>query len=80
MLVSYFTLALNWAMALSFVAAGLAPLNSNLQIRNAPGISVSDTLWALRRALSSATNLKRDTVFKNSTSLDTSWNGAVLFS
>ena len=80
MLVSYFMFALSWATGLSFVAAGLAPLNSNLQIRNAPGTSSSDTLWALRRTLSSAATLKRDTVFKNSTSLDTSWDGTVLFS
>lgn len=80
MLFSHFIIALSWGMGLSFVAGGLAPLNRNLQIRNAPGTSSSDTLLTLRRALSSAATVKRDTVFKNSTSLDTSWNGAVLFS
>ncbi|KFZ13072.1 hypothetical protein V502_06778, partial [Pseudogymnoascus sp. VKM F-4520 (FW-2644)] len=76
---SYFLFALCWAICLGSVAAGVAPLNSNLQIRNAPATSSSETLWALRRALASARDVKNDTVFKNSTSLDTSWDGAVLF-
>lgn len=79
MLASYFILALSWAIGLNFVSAELAPLNSDLEIRNAPGTSSMHTLLALRRALS-ASALKRDTVFKNSTSLDKSWDGAVLFS
>lgn len=78
MLVSHFMFALGWAMGPGLVAAGLAPLNSNIQIRNAPGTSSSDTLWALRQSLSAAVQ-KRDTVFKNGTSIDKSWDGAVLF-
>jgi hypothetical protein len=69
----------SWAMVSGFVAAGLVPLNSDLQVRNAPGISSPDTLLALGRTLSSAAILKRETVYKNSTTLDTSWNGATLF-
>ena len=63
------------------VITDLAPLNSNLQVRNAPGASSTDTLRLLHRSLAAA-SLKRDTdtVFKNSTSLNTSWDGAVLFS
>lgn len=76
---SYFLFALCWAICLSFVDAGVAPLNSNLQIRNAPATSSSETLWAIRRALSSAAAVKNDTTFKNSTSLDKNWDGAVLF-
>ncbi|KAH7317955.1 hypothetical protein BKA65DRAFT_439132 [Rhexocercosporidium sp. MPI-PUGE-AT-0058] len=81
MFVLYFIAALALANCLSFVAADLAPLNSNLQVRNAPGASSTDTLRLLHRSLSETT-LKRDTntVFKNSTSLDTSWDGVVLFS
>ncbi|OBT82780.1 hypothetical protein VE02_09280 [Pseudogymnoascus sp. 03VT05] len=76
---SYFLSALCWAICLSSVAAGVAPLDSNIQIRNAPVTSSSETLWALRRALSSAAAVKNDTTFNNSTSLDKSWDGAVLF-
>jgi len=80
MLVPHLLFILSWAIVPSFAAAGLPPLNNNLQLRNAPGTSSSDTLRALRRRLSLATTQKRDTAFKNSTSLDTSWNGVVLFS
>ena len=81
MFVFYFMTALALATGFSNVAADLAPLNSNLQVRNAPGASSTDTLKLLHRSLSVAA-LKRDTdtVFKNSTSLDTSWDGTVLFS
>jgi hypothetical protein len=71
--------ALGWVALLNFVAAGVTPANSNLHIRNGAGASSSDTLYALRRSLSSEA-IKRDTVFKNSTSIDTSWNGVTLFS
>jgi hypothetical protein len=80
MLASQLLFALSWVSVLSLVAAGIAPLNNNFELRNAPGTSSSDTLRALRRSLSSAAIVKRDTVFKNSTSLDSSWDGAVLFS
>lgn len=75
----HFLLALSWAGSLGFVAAGIAPLNSNFQLRNAAGTSSLDTLSALRRSLTSAVT-KRNTVFKNSTSLNTSWDGVTLFS
>ncbi|KFY48877.1 hypothetical protein V495_00950 [Pseudogymnoascus sp. VKM F-4514 (FW-929)] len=69
-----------WAsLFFGFAAAGVAPLNSDIQVRNAPGTSSSETLWALRRALASAAVESNNTVFRNSTSFDTSWDGAVLF-
>jgi hypothetical protein len=74
----HFLCALSWA-GLGFVFADVAPLNTNFQIRNAAGTSSDDTLYALRRSLSSAA-AKRDTVFKNSTSLNKSWDGVTLFS
>lgn len=76
---SYFLFALCWATCLSFVAAGVSPLNSNLQIRNAPATPSSETLWAIRRGLASAASVRNDTTFKGNTSLDSSWDGAVLF-
>lgn len=76
---SYFLFALCWATCLGFVAAGVAPLNSNLQIRNAPATPSSETLWAIRRGLASAASVRNDTTFKGNTSLDSSWDGAVLF-
>jgi hypothetical protein len=74
----HFLFTLSWA-GLSFVFADIAPLKTSFQIRNAAGTSSEDTLYALRRSLSSAA-AKRDTVFKNSTSLNTSWDGVTLFS
>ncbi|KFY44515.1 hypothetical protein V494_01436 [Pseudogymnoascus sp. VKM F-4513 (FW-928)] len=76
---SYFLVTLCWAICLSSVSAGVASLNSNLQVRNGPATTSSETLWALRRALSSAADVNNDTIFENSTSLDKSWDGAVLF-
>lgn len=75
----YYLFALCWAICLSAVAAGVAPLNNNLQIRNAPATSSSETLWALRRALASSEVANSGTVIDKSTSLDKSWDGAVLF-
>lgn len=77
---SYFLFALSWAsLFFGFAAAGVAPVNSDIQVRNAPGTSSSETLWALRRALASAAVESNNTIFRNSTSFDTSWDGAVLF-
>ncbi|KAF8858413.1 hypothetical protein BDZ45DRAFT_674010 [Acephala macrosclerotiorum] len=63
------TFVLSWIIGISFVSAGIAPLSDVPQHR--------DT--AFRRSLSSP-SLKRDTVYKNSTTLDKSWNGAELLS
>ncbi|KFY32389.1 hypothetical protein V493_00239 [Pseudogymnoascus sp. VKM F-4281 (FW-2241)] len=75
----YYLFALCWATCLSAVAAGVAPLNNNLQIRNAPATSSSETLWALRRALASSEVANSGTAINKNTSLDKSWDGAVLF-
>lgn len=80
MLASHLILALTWAIGLELVAASLVPLNSNLQIRNAPGMSSSETVLAIRRAISSVAIMKRETVFKNSSTISKSWDSAVLFS
>ncbi|KFY79833.1 hypothetical protein V499_01266 [Pseudogymnoascus sp. VKM F-103] len=79
MFAPYFLFALCWSICLGSVAAGAAPLNSNLQIRNAPAKPSPETLWAIRRGLSSAVAVKNVTTFKGNTSLDSSWDGAVLF-
>jgi hypothetical protein len=83
MLVHHLIAASGWMVGFSLVAAALTPMNSNLQIRNARDTSSTETLRKFRRVLSAAV-LKRDTdkdtFFRNSTSLDTSWDGSVLFS
>jgi hypothetical protein len=78
MFAPYFLFALCWSICLGSVAAGAAPLNSNLQIRNAPAKPSPETLWAIRRGLSSAVAVKNVTTFKGNTTLDSSWDGAVL--
>ena len=70
-------LSLLWAVSASAATVGHALASQAARVRNAPGMSTSETLTALRRALSLA---ERDTVFKNSTSMNKSWDGAVLFS
>ncbi|KUJ12374.1 uncharacterized protein LY89DRAFT_623534 [Mollisia scopiformis] len=59
--------------ALSFVRAGIASSHSNLELRN---VGLSSEV-GLRTPTA---KFKRDTVIKNSTTLDKSWNGATLFS
>jgi hypothetical protein len=66
-------------MGLSLVAANPSPLEPMFRVRNAPGMSDLDTMRALRRALSEAAVLRRDTVLENSTTIGKSWNGAVLY-
>lgn len=80
MFLFHFLVALAGPIAIDLAAAAL-PLNGNLQVHHSPGASSTDTLRAFRRSFSAAA-VKRDTptVFKNSTALDTSWNGTVLFS
>lgn len=75
MLLFSFAGALAWALAFPLVAAKPSPLD--LTARNALPASDTGTVQAIRRALSL---VERDTVLSNSTTLDKSWNGAVLFS
>ncbi|KAI0886956.1 uncharacterized protein GGS22DRAFT_187036 [Annulohypoxylon maeteangense] len=70
-------IALTSALALSSVSAATPSPNLAVDVRNAPGSSTADTLLALRRSLA---GIKRDTVLKNTTTLDKSWNGAILLS
>ena len=77
---SYFLFALCWVVSFGAAVAGVAPLNNGLQVRDTPHATSSpETLWALRRALSSVALLKRDTLFEKHVSMDQSWDGAVLF-
>jgi hypothetical protein len=80
MLLSHSLIALCWAMGLNLVAAHHPPQDLMVRTLNAPGKSRTDTIQAIRRALSAVRLHERDTVLKKSTSLDTSWDGAVLFS
>ena len=72
---------LAFALGFGLVNAGIPPINSNIAVRNARGESTTDTLKQLHRSLSSAILLQRESEpeFKENRSLDTSWNGAVLF-
>jgi hypothetical protein len=71
-------LALCWAIhIISFATLTFASVDNNLQVRKAAGMSSGESLQILGRALSLA---KRDAVYKNSTKLDKSWNGATLLS
>jgi hypothetical protein len=80
MLVNCFVLALCWATGISLATANIAPLNNNIRQTRDAAASSPNSLRALRRAISSTAMSKRDdTVNKNSTSLDRSWNDAVLF-
>ncbi|KAF6835746.1 glycolate oxidase [Colletotrichum musicola] len=76
-----FVCALIWGLLLNDVAAG--PLDRSpsvdLVVRNAPGRTATDTVHALRRYLSKASVQGRSTKFSNSTSLDKSFDNAVLF-
>jgi hypothetical protein len=61
------------------VSLGLATsITPGYKVRNFPGTSVENTYYAVRRALSGATIEKRETVLKNSTTLDTSWEDTTL--
>lgn len=72
---SYFLLAICWSLTLDLVSAG-TPID--YKVRNAPGASTADTYRAIRNALADAAVHKRDMDLKNSTSLDTTWDDAVL--
>jgi hypothetical protein len=65
------------ALALTFSLVIAKPSSLDLIVRNTHPASDADTVQAVRRALSV---VERDTVLKNSTTLDKTWNGAVLFS
>ncbi|KAI1409236.1 hypothetical protein F5Y13DRAFT_203648 [Hypoxylon sp. FL1857] len=79
MLLSKPFLIYSWAIACSTVSAATSQ-NLAINVRDAPGASHADTLRALRRSIVNLKSQKRDTVLKNSTTLDKSWDGATLLS
>ena len=69
-----------WAASLALASpSSPAPL-VGVRTRNFPGKSDEYTLHAVWRRLAALSDRKRQTVFKNSTSIDKSWNDATLFS
>lgn len=72
-----FSFAGAFAWVLTFILAAAKPPPLDLAARNAHPALDGDTVQAFRRALSL---VKRDTVLSNSTTINKSWNGAVLFS
>ena len=70
--------AVTWV---GLVAATLPTLNTNVEVRNAPGVSSEETLKLIRRSIYAAAS-KRDsnTKFTGNTTLDQSWDDATLFS
>ncbi|XXH01812.1 hypothetical protein Hte_008173 [Hypoxylon texense] len=73
-------LALGWAAALGTVTAAISSPDMAVNVRDIPGASPADTLHALRRSLLDIKSQRRDTVLKNSTTLDKNWDGATLLS
>lgn len=72
--------ALAWAAG-NVVASPSSPAPLvGVQTRNLPGLSDEDTLHLLWRRIVHAAHVRRENVFKNSTSLEKSWNDAELFS
>lgn len=65
------------ASCLSFVAATPSPMDLAVRTYNAPGSTVEDTYRAIRRGLAAA-KLEKRTDLKGNTTLDRSWDGAVL--
>ncbi|KAK3302969.1 uncharacterized protein B0T15DRAFT_559532 [Chaetomium strumarium] len=68
-----------WAASLALASYSPAPL-VGIRTRNLPGTSDEDTIHLLLRRLAEVAHEKRETVFKNSTTLEGSWNEAILFS
>lgn len=66
-----------WWALLSLVSTSAA-LDHTVRTRNAPGASDIDTYRAIGRAISEVAAQKRDVELKNSTTLDKSWDGAIL--
>jgi hypothetical protein len=72
--------ALVWAAGLALASpASPGPL-VGIRTRNLPGTSDEDTILAVWRRLAGLAHTKRNTVFRNSTSIDKSWTDATLFS
>ncbi|KAK6212133.1 hypothetical protein QIS74_10087 [Colletotrichum tabaci] len=74
----YRLFSLLWALTL-FCAVTASQSPVEIAVRNSPGKTTSDTLRAIRRYLYHARVQGREAKFSNSTSLDKSFNNAVLF-
>ncbi|KAL2179582.1 uncharacterized protein P884DRAFT_194912 [Thermothelomyces heterothallicus CBS 202.75] len=72
-----FISALVWAAGLAVATPSPAPL-VNVRTRNLPGMSDEDTVQLIWRRIAHAAHIRRENVFKNSTSLEKSWNDAEL--
>ncbi|KAF2279884.1 uncharacterized protein EI97DRAFT_390529 [Westerdykella ornata] len=75
---SPFSLIYSICLYLSFSILTSAAIAPAYRVRNAPGASTWDTYQAVRRAFSEVAVQKREVELKNSTSLDRSWDDAVL--
>ncbi|RYP81006.1 hypothetical protein DL769_002186 [Monosporascus sp. CRB-8-3] len=71
---------LGYAMGLWAVVSSASAADPTMHKRNGPGFSSADTLQVVDRALSDSKNQTRQTKLQDSTSLEKSWNNAVLFS
>ncbi|KAI0127637.1 hypothetical protein BJ170DRAFT_381506 [Xylariales sp. AK1849] len=80
MLFSNLTYALTWVIGFATVTGSPSAVDLMIRTRNAPGTKSSNTMRALGRALAGASLGKRDTAFKNSTSIEKSWSDATLVS
>ncbi|KAI5863650.1 hypothetical protein GGS23DRAFT_508764 [Durotheca rogersii] len=80
MLLANSFVALGWAAVWGAAAATIPSSDISVSVRDMPGASSAYTLQALGRSLRRLQSQKRDTIFKNSTSLEKSWDGATLLS
>ncbi|KAH8588634.1 hypothetical protein B0O99DRAFT_638854 [Bisporella sp. PMI_857] len=79
MLFSHLRYVLAWIISIQTISAS-PTVDLVVRTQDVPGTTFEDTMHAFRRALSDFSKNKRDTVLKNSTSLEKSWDGAVLLS
>lgn len=80
MLLTQLTRCLAWATGIMLAAAAAASSDVTIRARDTPGLSSADTLRAFQRAVIEISRREVSPVFKNSTSLEKSWDGATLFS
>jgi hypothetical protein len=72
------TLLLSCAVA--WAGAAVTPLDSSVQVRNAPGQSIEDTYDAIKRGLAAASLEKREPFKTDPINIARSWSGATLLS
>lgn len=70
--------ALVLATGLAVASPSPAPL-AGVRTRNLPGTSDEDTLQAVHRSLAALARTNENVNLKNSTSIEASWDNAVLF-